>query len=340
MPIGVYCLDTGHDDLDVIAKSPFNCIMSYRAPSSEDLDACEARGIKVIYDVRAKLAEKFDDEAGFAWIREHVPQVMRHPAIMAWYADDESPVSRVPRLAARKRLLNEIDPNHPVWAVQDKWRRMGEFVGTFDVFGTDPYPVSKEPVGNVSKAVRLSRRATGGKFPVWQVVQGFRWNEKFRSGELMPTPSEFRSMTWQAVAEGANGLVYFRYHQLRETTSEGGGEWLRDAWPQICAAALEVKKYEDVIMSAGDPPGVSGAPEELAVRTWRKDGVPYVLVANTTTNKLSCALALDGVRACGATADFAGASVVRAEDGRLVLDLLPIGYAFVKVEESSRGNGK
>lgn len=295
MPLGIYCLEINPDDMDILAASPFNCIMPYRAPTLEELDLCAAKNIKVLYDARGKLAEKYGDEEGREWLNANIAKVRHHPAIMAWYADDESPLRRVPRLRERKSLLNELDPDRPVWAVQDKWRRLSSFMGTFDVFGTDPYPVSRDPICNVAKALRLSRRATAGLFPVWQVVQGFRWNEKFRSGELMPSLAEFKSMTWQAIAGGANGLVYFRYHHLREKVNPGAQEWWREAWPRLLEVAGEVKRHEDVILCGEPGAKADVSHEDVLVRTWNRKGVPYALVVNSSTNAISATVALEGL---------------------------------------------
>ena len=47
-----------------------------------------------------------------------------------------------------------------------------------------------------------------------------------------------------------------------------------------------------MLLATGPAPSVSGAPEELAVRTWGKDGAAYVLVVNTTGEPRTASLAL------------------------------------------------
>ena len=328
LPIGVYCLEIDRPNLDILADSPFNCLMSYRFPTSDaELDLCQEKGMKVLYDVRCKTDTIHDDEIGRSWIRQRIPEVRKHPAVLAWYSDDESPMTLVPRLRGRYRLLRELDPDHPVWAVQDKTdMQLRDYLGTFDVVGTDPYPVSRHPIGNVIRAVRAERDAMFGLKPIWQVPQAFAWNESDRKGERAPTSEEIANMTWQSIAGGANGFVYFRYHQLRERESKGGAKWWKDIWPGVCAAARDVKRFEQVILGEPGQP-VPDAPADIAVRSWKVDGADWFLFVNATTNRLSCDVALANVSGAWKT-EFGLAGSVRPVARGLSLDLCPLAVTL------------
>ena len=83
-----------------------------------------------------------------------------------------------------------------------------------------------------------------------------------------------------------------------------------------------------MLLAAGPAPSVSGAPEELAVRTWGKDGAAYVLVVNTTGEPRTASLAL--------SESFATAQRVIGPEPKLVgaslgLALAPLEPALVRL---------
>ena len=67
---------------------------------------------------------------------------------------------------------------------------------------------------------------------------------------------------------------------------------LADTWARTKAAACEVKKYEQVLLSAEKPVAVSGATESVAVRTWRYEGDTYLLSVNCTASPQAARLVL------------------------------------------------
>lgn len=109
-------------------------------------------------------------------------------------------------------------------------------------------------------------------------------------------------MTWQCVANGANGLVYWCYRLLYQK-----GKFLVDRWADICAAAASVKPYIPVILSDEEPPQVTGATEDLSVRAWRYQGVVYLAIVNNTRKPVKGEIGLD--------ADFKVLSVLQGAAG-------------------------
>ena len=96
-------------------------------------------------------------------------------------------------------------------------------------------------------------------------------------------------MSWQCVANGANGLVYWCYRLLYQR-----GSFLVDRWADICAAAASVKPYIPVILSDEESPKVTGATEDLSVRAWRYQGEVYLAVVNNTRKPVTGEIGLDG----------------------------------------------
>ena len=105
----------------------------------------------------------------------------------------------------------------------------------------------------------------------------------------MPTAEEMRQMSWQCVAAGANGIVYYSFGTIAKTNNATPFE---KAWSDVCTAASEIKKYIPVLLSVEPAPSVTGAPAAWSVRTWRKNGDVYLLVANAQNAAASAELGL------------------------------------------------
>ncbi|MCX6899101.1 MAG: hypothetical protein NT105_10405, partial [Verrucomicrobia bacterium] len=114
------------EHLDRVAASPFNTIMCYgiNVGGVEKvrtyLDALAARKLKIIYsikDVYAGTEGYYEPVLGLrgedAIVRGIVPLFRDHPAVLAWYLNDELPLTMRDRLDARQRLVRQLDPNHP-----------------------------------------------------------------------------------------------------------------------------------------------------------------------------------------------------------------------------------
>ena len=301
-PLGMYW-DNVKDEgkLDVYAKSPFNCLMPYGAPDNNGLDRCHARGLKVVYSIASVFAgrrwapDEVKTEADeVVYLRNLVAKYSRHPALLAWYLNDEMPISMLSRLKARRELMEELDPGHPCWSVLYQYTQIRDYLATFDVVGTDPYPIPMTPASTATKWTRATKDGTMGLKPVWQVPQAFDWAAYRTTPEekakcRAPTPAELRSMTWQCIAAGANGLVYYSYFDL---CKEPNGVPFAQRWKEVCDVAAEVKAQFPVLLADGPAPAVTGVPESLGVRTWGTRDAAYLLAVNTTDKSLTATLGL------------------------------------------------
>ncbi len=302
-PLGMYT--GGKNGRETYVKGPFNCVMPYSPPDREGMDFYHTNGVMVIYSlkdiyfgtVRApRNVRNAADERNV--VRAKVSAFKGHPALLAWYLNDELSISMRDRLAARRNLLEQLDPEHPTWSVVYQIESLREYMPTFDAIGTDPYPVPERPLSMVSDWTRKTLRGCFGIRPVWQVPQAF---EAWKPGSRMPTAEEMRRMSWQCIAAGANGLIYYTYGTLHRKTNKTPFE---KAWADVCAAAGEVKRYIPVLLSVEPAPAVSGIPSKWDVRVWRKDGETFLLAVNSQEASATAELEL--------SEDFAE---VRAEFG-------------------------
>ena len=88
------------------------------------------------------------------------------------------------------------------------------------------------------------------------------------------------------------------------------------------------KKYEDVLLAK---PGIAveGATDELAVRTWRKDGCDYMLIVNCTGARQQATWRLP--RKIGdMSVDLGPAPKVNGD--RLEVDFSPMAYTMLRLK--------
>ena len=293
-PLGMYAHDVTPEVLARYTNdTPYNCIMPYHAPSAEMLDVCMYANLMVVYSVqsfvygRKMYGDRFRTrEDSFRHIAGLVRVAKDHPAVLAWYTNDESPTSQTGTLRDLRTMIHSLDPDHPVWHVMDYSRAIRAFLGAYDVVGMDPYPVglqgAQADIGRASGCVLNVRNGSFGTVPVWHVPQAFDWawdNRGKSNLHRFPTEEEISSMTWQPIAAGANGLFYYAFHRI----CNGARPAERDEYLRRTArVAAEVKERMPILLS--DPgPKVESAPKGSICRTWRLAGGRVVLlVANST----------------------------------------------------------
>ena len=332
-PLGMYFRnrDLNATNLAHYVEGPFNCVMPY-APmglTENDIETYRAAGLMVIFDLRHGTS---DPDGAEPWVRKTVAKFRENPALLAWYTNDERPVADIPKLAFRQRLLEEIDPDHPTWSVQDVFSEARQYMGTYDVLGMDPYPIPKKPISTAIASMRQGLEGTFASRAVWQVPQAFGWGwlkRKETKGQRAPTQKEMANMTWQAIAGGANGIIYYAFLHLYERHDDPADAFA-PAWARTKAAASEVKKYERVLLSDEEPPSISGATETVAVRTWRYGGDTYLLAVNCTEEAQTAMLTLPELAGTVVSADFGPTPKV---DGAVIdISFGPIDYVMLRLK--------
>ncbi len=302
-PLGMYWGAVTTNLVETYAKGPFNCLMPYQAPNSRDLmDLCAEKGLKVIYSVKdvyygtqwaPKGIETEADETRY--IQDRVSRFKDHPALLAWYLNDELPITMKDRLTARRDLMEKLDPSHPGWVVLYQWTQIADYLPTFDVVGTDPYPIPAKPAAVATEWTQATVRGTLGCKPVWQVPQAFNWAAYRKTPEerakcRAPTEAELRSMCWQCIARGANGLILYSFFDLYK---QPNGEPVAKRWAECCRVGAEIREYFPILLSEPPPYRVvgglgmgvpskkwKGPKRPVSLRAWMKDGDVYVLFVN------------------------------------------------------------
>ena len=342
LPLGMYAHRLDADTLASYTNGVFNCIMLYGA-TRDQLDLAQAAGLKVIYSVKDVVWGSSHVRRGcetreksLAAIREAVVAAKNHPALLAWYVNDESPESQIGALREVNALIHELDPDHPTWAVTDKPWQARAFLGTYDCLGMDPYPIGNSR-GGIEIAAEWALEARRGFFdimPMWHVPQAFNW--KWYRGTVQnpehrfPTREELASMYWQAIAAGSNGLVPYAFHSMCKFMDE---KEFDKAMGDVVAVMSAIKRRETVILSDPGPSAKTDA-KNLFCRTWTAaNGERWILLSNANRERISATVKLgDGF--VGVVTDDGVVATLTAPD-TLSVELGPLASGFARLTPSA-----
>lgn len=331
-PLGLYTGSMDEKKIAAYARSPFNCVGPYTTPSKDMLDVYDRYGLKIVYS----LCYAPEREASyFPNLRTKVKTFAKdHPAVIGWYICDEPTLGRLPGLLNWRKEIEELDGgNLPIWGCLCVCSDTRHFLDVFDVLGVDPYPI---PTRSVARVTEFSREAREGMFDtkaMWNIPQAFAWGwlgRRENKGQRAPTKIEMANMFWQMIAGGANGLIAYSYSQISDKTEDIDDKY-SPFWHKVCAAAAEVRAYERVLLSDGEPPALQASDPKLVCRAWRDEGDRvYVLAVNSTELPLKAAITLSEGFAKLLNPEFGPAPMFRGKC--LEYDLPPMGYVIVRLE--------
>ena len=321
-PVGCYNCGKGESKSDLYASAGFNCAISDK---NDAIERMRKRGIKVI-----RISYAGDTNR----IRSVVGRYAGDPNVIAWYTADELPLGFAKRQAAAIRCFHDLDPDRPAFTVLDRPKTARDLLESFDIIGSDPYPVSsaENRIGIAGECADLCVSATFGMRPLWQVCQAFDWywhRRNFRaemSEHHFPYPDEFANLVWQSVAAGATGIFWYDFDWWESYIP---AEQRESSWACFKDTTAKLLKYSDVFLSVEPTPVAHVDAKGVRVRTWSLNGVKYLLVVNTDQEK-SVKVRVTGLKAVRASTEFG--AVPQAKDGELLLDLPKLGVSFATFE--------
>jgi hypothetical protein len=165
-----------------------------------------------------------------------------HPGLGAWKGQDEPAHSQIPvaNLSRGHAALQALDADHPLVVIQAPRGTVQSLVPyrpVFDIGGADIYPVGYPPgthsdqkntdISVVGDVTRWIKQAAGTK-PVWMTLQ-IAWSGVLPTKTKpdlvprFPSNADLRFMAYQAIVNGARGLVFFGGH-LTEVMSPADAE--------------------------------------------------------------------------------------------------------------------
>lgn len=280
--------------LDRVAQSGFNTIMCYGISAGgidkvrTYLDALAARNLKLIYsikDVYAGTKYYHEPVLGFrgddAIVRGVVSAFRNHPALLAWYLNDEMPLSMRDRLDARHSLVRSLDPDHPTWSVLYQVDEFAGYLNSADVLGADPYPVPTKPATLAADWTKKCAAVADGMRPLWMVPQAFDWATYHpdRTGNSRaPTLDEELVMSYLCLIHGAHGLIYYSYFDLQRDPLG-----FEQRWADMATLGQELNRLMPALLAAKPatlPEIQTTAPAVQFAARSDDAGRRYILLAN------------------------------------------------------------
>ena len=258
-PLGMYTGGMDDGAMTRFCDSSFNCLMIYGSPPQSMMDLARNHGLKVIYSLNKyfygetytppEIQTPADEERCF---RERVRLFRNHPALLAWYLNDELPGPYIPRLELHQRWAEEEDTNHPTNSVLAQPLEIRKYAGTFDTIGSDPYPIPFEPASKAATWTRQTFQQVDGARPVWMVPQAMNWAHYYTDARKdqarAPTYAELRAMSWMCICEGATGLIYYTWEEMDKNPG---------MWDDLRRAAADIKAAFPILLSADPVPAIT-----------------------------------------------------------------------------------
>ena len=291
-PFGFYCYSPVYPTLpEEEAVRGFNVISPYQKILPETfkdrkayMDRCAELGMKVHYNllsvsggggVSSKIDGLTDSRKRELLINE-VNTFKDHPALLAWYIADEPNGNKISpdSLVKIYKLIKEIDPWHPVSVVfMAPFLSSLKYADAMDIVMADPYPVPELPVTLVGNVAGQLAKAFEGQKPVWIVPQTFGGGEIWKRE---PTLQEIRSMTYQAIINGARGIQYFVRQGLNLFPKSTG------TWSECGRMAVEIAELTPWLLSDEESITVSAGSPDIIAKSYIHESRMLILAVNKT----------------------------------------------------------
>jgi hypothetical protein len=225
------------------------------AAEKEMMDAAARFGLYCWPRLRDLSSLEKGNQTKEAMLRRVVTTFRNHPGLLLWKNVDEPFWGKVPAddMVRAYQIIRELDPNHPVGLTQAPRGTIDDlrpYTPAADILLLDIYPVGYPPgmhslgpnkeISMVGDYTRFIRQAAAGK-PVWMVLQ-VAWSGVINPGKTlrMPTFAQERFMTYQALINGARGLVYFGGHLPQAMTPEDAKlGWNWTFWRRVLRPVIE-----------------------------------------------------------------------------------------------------
>lgn len=194
-------------------------------------------------------------------LRRLVDTFKNHPGMGVWKGADEPALGKVPveRTERAYKALKAIDPNHPLALIEapdgilPDMSNVKAFNSSCDILGFDVYPIGYPPgrhsqfketnseISMVGDFTKMATEISGGQKSIWMTLQ-IVWSGVGKPGKTLryPTFAEQRFMAYQAIINGARGLMYFGGNLdpgLNDRDKQLGWNW--QYWDNVLRRVVE-----------------------------------------------------------------------------------------------------
>ena len=188
------------------------------------LDWAHQNGMYCMVNLRERSAFAVGDTATEAGLRTLVNEFKNHPALAYWKNKDEAwwGDTSAADLKRGYDVIKQEDPNHPVeqtHAPRGTLADLQPYNTAADILAIDIYPVSVPPgkhsllpnkeISMTGDWTKFLSDVSGGQNSIWMVEQ-IAWSGMTPPNAIVyPTFRQARYMAYQAIVNGARGLMFF-----------------------------------------------------------------------------------------------------------------------------------
>ncbi len=293
-PIGMYFWTINENDLKIFSDSKFNCLMPYPNTTLEQMDLAAKYNLKVVYSIKddfsnleshpKEIKNVIQEEE---YIKNKIEEIKNHKALLAWYIADELKPEMIPQMKAHYDLLCQLDKNHPAWAVLNNVDQINKYINTFDIIGSDPYPVNYDKISRVTDYTLRTNSQINSLKPLWMVIQAHNLGvyPNAPKNPRAPTYEEMRNMAWQSICEGAKGIFFYSFFDLKKDPDQP----FVVQWNNLKEIAAEIYKYSQIVLSIDKVPNIninsSQKPIWFHYLAKSKDGILYIFAVDDGDGK-------------------------------------------------------
>jgi hypothetical protein len=246
--LGAYAYKGSGQDMAEIAACGLNSLVM-QAPR-RGVEAVLARaqrlGLKVILIVPPQLGRL----EALAHRLAGLPPGQRP---LYFYLQDEPELRSYPvaQLVAARKLLREKLPWSRTATALVRPDQVARYSPAYDAVFMDQYPVPGQPLSWLADSVARARALARPGSQVWAVVQAFGGGARYSAmgWSRLPTPDEMGALAAGALSQGAQGLLFYRWRDIRRHPEH------RRA---LCRLAGRLRGLRPWLpLKPGLPPGVS-----------------------------------------------------------------------------------
>ena len=255
----------------------------WQGPTEAQIAALRAAKMPVICDMNEWARSHLGESTIVGWMHGDEPDnAQALPDGKGW-----GPPVPPSKIVADFAEIRRRDPKRPVFlnlgqgVAWDGWYGRGErtnhpedyaeYVKGGDVVSFDIYPVTadhpdvKGKLERVGFGTRRLRAWANDGQTVWACIEATH----IGNPNVKPTPQQTRALVWQAIINGATGLVYFS-HQFAPSFIEAAILADEAMANGIKATNAEVLRYAPILNSPSVPATVAGEASVLAKRRGRR----------------------------------------------------------------------
>lgn len=235
-------------------------------------------------------AKSFKIDTDSAYLQD----LSSHKGLAGFYTADECVAALAPTMFVQYQRLKTAKPDGITFGATIAPESAHLWRDTLDVIAPDPYPLygvepsGGYPLGKVADWTRTTRAGVQESRPIMTVLQFFQGTSNSR----WPNRAELRTMSYMAITEGANGLLYWSLGV--RALSYVCKDWCPERvahFEDLKAVMNELKGLEPALVSIDRPDLLAANGNATAVRTRVKyaNGKAYLIAYNATNLKTSAA---------------------------------------------------